>query len=202
MSMQNIDKSAEETEKTSTLKSAAEIAAERAASTPSATADAADSVQHDIDQLRVALSKAQDNWVRTQADLDNYRKRVARERQDLIKAANEKLLLDLLAPVDHFEMGLQSTQKNTEDPLRQGMEMILAQFKQFLKTHGVTEIEAAGQAFDPSLHEAVTYQESDQPEGQIIQQLRKGYKLNDKLLRPATVVVSKGSAAPESHPQE
>jgi molecular chaperone GrpE len=203
MSKKHADKSEDETEETSTLKSAAEIAAERAASNASATADAADSVQQDVEQLRIALAKAQDNWARTQADMDNYRKRVNRERQDLIKTANEKLLLDLLAPIDHFEMGLQSTQKNIEDPLRQGMEMILAQFQQFLKNHGVTEIEAAGQTFDPSLHEAVTYQESDQPEGQIIQQLRKGYKLNDKLLRPATVIVSKGQPTEtQEAPQE
>jgi molecular chaperone GrpE len=204
MSKKHADKTDEETEDTSALKSAAEIAAERAANNASAIAEAGDSVQQDIDQLRNALAKAQDNWVRTQADLDNYRKRVTRERQDLIKTANEKLLMDLLAPIDHFEMGLQTTQKNPEDPLRQGMEMILAQFKQFLKTHGVTEIEAAGQTFDPALHEAVTYQESDQPEGQIVQQLRKGYRLNEKLLRPATVIVSKGQVtAPSSEtPQE
>jgi molecular chaperone GrpE len=202
MSKKHADKSEDETEETSTLKSAAEIAAERAADNASSVADAADNVQQDVEKLRMALAKAQDNWVRTQADMDNYRKRVTRERQDLIKTANEKLLLDLLAPIDHFEMGLQSTQKNPDDPLRQGMEMILSQFKQFLKNHGVTEVEAAGQTFDPALHEAVTYQESDQPEGQIIQQLRKGYKLNDKLLRPATVVVSKGQTTSGEPAQE
>jgi molecular chaperone GrpE len=179
-----------------TLKSAAEIAAERSDIAPEPQ------VGTESEKLRAAEAKAQENWdrlLRSQADLENYRKRMTRERQDLIKVANEKLLQDLLAPLDHLEMGLQSAQKNAQDDaLRQGMEMVLAQFRQFLKQHGVTEIQATGETFNPALHEAVNYQESDLPEGQIVQQLRKGYRLHDKLLRPATVVVSKGKPQNEA----
>jgi molecular chaperone GrpE len=73
--------------------------------------------------------------------------------------------------------------------------MIYSQFQQFLKSQGVSEIQAAGQTFDPSLHEAVAHEASDAPEGQVTQQIRKGYKLHEKVLRPATVIVSKGKDA-------
>lgn len=195
-------------EAASTLKTAAEIATERAVakaeeqvSSDAAVAATGLSLK-EIDELRVQAAKAQENWdrlLRTQADLENYRKRVARERQDLVKSANEKLLLDLLVPLDHFEMGLQSAQsrggETAADPLHKGMSMVLAQFQQFLKAHGITEIQALGQTFDPALHEAVAHQPSDAPEGQIIQQIRKGYRFNDRLLRAAAVVVSSGKPA-------
>ena len=207
--MDKTDHSSEETAEGSALKTAAEIAAERAAASKSESAgESAEKIsQEELDELRSAAAKAQENWdrlLRLQADWDNYRKRATRERQDLIKTANEKLILDLLAPLDHFEMGLQSSQKSSpDDPLRQGMEMVLSQFRQFLKNQGVAEIDAQGQIFDPNLHEAVAHQESDLPEGHVIQQLRKGYRLHDKLLRPATVVVSKGKPAhSETSPSE
>jgi molecular chaperone GrpE len=192
-----------------TLKSAADLALERAAEAKAddspEQAQLSSILQKELDELREQAAKGKDHWdrlLRAQADLENYRKRVARERQDLIKTANEKLLSELLAPLDHFEMGLQSVQKNDKDPLRQGMEMVLAQFKQFLKSQGVTEIDAVGQKFDPALHEAVAEQESDSPEGQVIQQLRKGYRLQDKLLRPASVIVSKGKSTAEKKTEE
>ena len=179
----------------SSLKSAAEIAADYPASADAAEPTAGIS-EKELEELRVQAAKAQENWdrlLRAQAEMDNYRKRMARERQELIKAANERLLLELLTPLDHFEMGLQSAQKQSaDDPLRLGMDMVLAQFQQFLKANGVTEIETLGQPFNPSLHEAVAHQESDRPEGEVIQQLRKGYRLSDKLLRAASVIVSKG----------
>lgn len=177
------------------LKSATDIALERASDVAS---DDSSSLSQELDDLRIKVKDHWDQLLRARADLDNYRKRAAREKQDLVKTANEKLLIELLSPLDHFEMGLQAS-PNTEpvDPFRQGMEMVLAQFHQFLKLQGVTEIQTTGQMFDPALHEAVAHQESDLPEGQIVQQLRKGYRLNDKLLRAATVVVSKGPAAME-----
>jgi len=185
------------------LKSAADIALERLAESKgeqfSEPNEIANVLQKELNELRDQASKSKEHWdrlLRAQADLENYRKRVTRERQELIKSANEKLLAEILAPLDHFEMGLQSVQKKDDkDPLRQGMEMVLAQFKQFLKSQGVSEIEALAQTFDPALHEAVAHQESDQPEGQVIQQLRKGYRLHEKLLRPATVIVSKGQTS-------
>jgi molecular chaperone GrpE len=171
------------------LKSAAEIAFEKAQQ------ELAEGGSPGEDGgLREELHKMKENWLRTQADFDNYRKRVARERQDLIKTANEKLLSELLRALDSFEMGLQTLSSLEENnPVRQGMEMVYSQFQQFLKSQGVTEIETQGAEFDPSIHEAIGHQESDVPEGQIHQQVRKGYRMGDKLLRPASVIVSKGA---------
>ncbi len=187
------------------LKSAAEIALEKSASPAEFSKTQKGPVtisQEELDALRAQAARAQENWdrlLRTQADLENYRKRVARERQDLIQSATEKLLLDLLTPLDHFEMGLEvSQQASATDSLREGVKMVFDQFQQFLKEHGLTEIQAIGQPFDPAAHEAVSQQESDAPEGQVIQQIRRGYRLKNKVLRPATVVVSKGKTDAES----
>ncbi len=178
------------------VKSAVDIAMERAA-----VAGQSPQVMispQELDGLRAEASKAKDHWdrfLRAQADLENYRKRVTRERQELAQFANENLLRDLLTPLDHFEIGLKiTTQTPADDPLRVGMQMVYDQFQQFLKLHGVTEIEAEGHPFDPALHEAVAYQPKETPEGQVIQQIRKGYRLQSKVLRPSTVVVSNGKA--------
>lgn len=194
----SLPEGSEDAADTGRVKSAIDIAMERAA----AVAQGKEVVisQEDLAVLRAEAAKAGEHWnrlLRTQADLENYRKRVARERQELSQFANESLLRDLLTPLDHFEMGLKvSTQAPANDPLREGMQMVLEQFRQFLKTHGLTEIEAAGQPFDPAQHEAVAQQESDAPEGQVIQEVRKGYRLHTKVLRAATVIVSKGHAPP------
>jgi molecular chaperone GrpE len=183
------------------LKSAIDIAAERHQSDSSSSETEMIS-KKELEELRSSAAKAKEHWdrlLRSQADLDNYRKRMTRERQDLIKVANEKLLLELLTPIDHFEMGLQSVQKGSDkDPLREGMELVLNQFKQFLKNQGVSEINATDETFNPAFHEAINHQESDLPEGQVVQQIRKGYKLQDKVLRPATVIVSKGKPDQET----
>ncbi len=189
------------------LKSAAEIAQERRAAAPEVTSPPETPTAAEIEALRAEAAKSRENWdhfLRAQADLENFRKRAAREKQEILKTASEKLLLELLPPLDHFEMGLQSVpQTETPNPLREGMEMVLSQFRQFLKIQGVSEIEAFGKPFDPAVHEAVAHQESDEPEGQVINQLRKGYRLHHKLLRPATVIVAKprpsdGNATPSS----
>ncbi len=184
----------------STLKSAAEIAADRCA-VPTETSDVVSISQKELDQLRAQAGKTQEHWdrlLRTQADFENFKKRMERERQEWIRSANEKLLRDLIVPMDHFEMGLQSAQslkeENSNDSLRHGMEMVFAQFQHFWKSHHVTEIQAVGQKFDPALHEAVAHQESDLSEGQVIQQTRKGYQFKDRVLRPASVIVSKGKS--------
>src|SRR3989338_7014122 len=113
----------------SNLKSAAELAAEKALSREELSEQDENTaiLKKDIEELRQEAAKAKEHWdrlLRTQADLDNYRKRVTRERQDLIKTDNERLLLELLTPLDHFEIGLQSAQNlPADDALRQGMEM-------------------------------------------------------------------------------
>jgi molecular chaperone GrpE len=151
-----------------------------------------------LTQLQEKAAKAdelRDQLLRTVADMDNLRKRAVREKQDAIRYANEVMLEKLVPVLDNFEMAMLAT-ANAEgasvDAVKTGVTMILGQFKNVLADAGLEEIDASGKPFDPNIHEAVSQQESAEvPEGQVLQQLRKGYKLKDRLLRPATVVVSK-----------
>jgi len=149
------------------------------------------------DPLEEALEQA-NHWkdiaARNQAELDNYRKRMARDKTDAIKFANAGLLCELLPVIDSFQMGLDAAKsEDSESIITKGMEMVQKQLDEFFITQGATEISAIGQAFDPNLHEAISQEESDEiPEGNIISQIRKGYQLHDRLLRAANVIVSKG----------
>ncbi len=155
-----------------------------------------------LEELKQRAAKADENWerlLRTTADFDNYKKRAAREKQDAIRFANENLLEKLVPVLDSFDMALAATQNNQTDvaqSLRTGITMVQQQLRSALTDAGLEEVDASGKVFDPNLHEAVSQQErADLPEGQVVQQLRKGYKLRERLLRPATVVVSKRPAA-------
>ena len=132
--------------------------------------------------------------LRTAADMENYKKRAARERQDAIKYANESLLEKFIPVLDNFEAALAAANApNTSvQSLQSGVSMIQQQLKSAMSEAGLEEINATGQPFDPNFHEAISQQEtSDAPEGQVMQQVRKGYKLRDRLLRPASVIVAK-----------
>jgi molecular chaperone GrpE len=158
-----------------------------------------------LEELKQRAAKADENWerlVRTTADFDNYKKRAVREKQDAIKFANESLLEKLIPVLDTFDMALASTQSNDAKAvqgLQAGIAMVHQQLRSTLKDAGLEEVEALGKVFDPNLHEAVAQKETgDAPEGQVVQQMRKGYKLRERLLRPATVVVAKSPAADTS----
>jgi len=155
----------------------------------------------ELAELKSRAGKADENWdrlLRATADFDNFKKRAAREKQDALRFANEALLQTLNPVLDNFDMALLATQNSATDTtqsLRTGVEMISQQLQRALAESGLEEISAAGQPFDPNIHEAVSQQESaDIPEGHVLQQLRKGYKFRDRLLRPATVVVAKPPA--------
>ena len=154
-----------------------------------------------LEELKTRAAKADEHWerlLRTTADFDNFKKRAARERQDAIKFAHEGLMQKLIPVLDNFEMALAAAQTSSADGLKslsEGVGMIHSQLRQTLSEAGLEELIATDQAFDPNLHEAVSQQESTEiPEGQVLQQLRKGYKLRERLLRPATVVVAKKPA--------
>lgn len=138
-----------------------------------------------------------DQLLRLQADFDNYRKRIDRERKDWAVFANEKLLKDLLPALDNFELGLANGVKaKAPEALLEGLRLVKGQLEGALAKSGVTPIDAEGQPFDPNLHEAITHMPSpDVPEGTVLAQTRRGYKMGDKLLRPAQVVVSSGAPA-------
>lgn len=155
-----------------------------------------------LNALKERAAKADEHWdrlLRATADFENFKKRAAREKQEAIKYANESLLQKLLPVLEHLDMALAAAQAAapTEgDSLHKGVNMISQQLKTVLTEAGLEEIDASGKAFDPHLHEAISQQETpDVPEGHVVQQLRKGYRLNGRLLRPASVVVAKQPSA-------
>jgi molecular chaperone GrpE len=156
-----------------------------------------------IEELRSRAAKADENWdrlLRTTADFDNFKKRAAREKIEAAQYASFSLLQKLLPVLDNFEMALTAAQTAQGDKLasfQSGVVMIQQQLRNALTETGLEEIDAAGKPFDPNFHEAVSQQESaDVAEDHVLQQLRKGYKFKERLLRPATVVVAKKPAAP------
>ncbi|MBI5686458.1 MAG: nucleotide exchange factor GrpE [Verrucomicrobia bacterium] len=158
----------------------------------------------EIEKLKAEAAQAaewKDKCLRTAADFDNFRKRAAREKIETSKYATQQLLGRLLPTIDNFEAALQHADpaagSAAVQSLIDGLKMTLSQLHSVLRDAGVEVVNAEGQHFDPQLHEAVQHIESDaHPAGKVIQQLRKGYKLSDRLLRPATVVVSKGQPEP------
>ena len=158
-----------------------------------------------LEELKARAAKADEHWdrlLRTAADFENFKKRAARERTEAAQSANAALLQKLLPILDHFEMASAAAQ-TAEVPqdglasLQAGIAMIQQQFKGLLAEAGLEEIDAGGKPFDPMLHEAVSQRETAAaPEGQVVQQIRKGYKLRDRLLRPAAVVVARNPAPP------
>jgi len=155
-----------------------------------------------IEDLKSRAAKADENWerlLRTTADFENFKKRAAREKQDALKFANESLIQKLIPLLDNFDMALAAVQNGqtgaASSSLQSGINMILQQFKSALTEAGLEEVDATGKPFDPNLHEAVSQQESAEvPEGHVVQQLRKGYKLRDRLLRPASVIIARKPA--------
>lgn len=147
-----------------------------------------------LEQLQAEVAKWKELSLRTAAEMDNLRKRTAREREDAVRFANQRLLEELLPVIDNFEMGMQAAAQDTSSMIYIGMDMVRKQLNEFLSNQGVTEISTEGQ-FDPNLHDAVSQETSEQPEGSIIRTSRRGFKLRDRLLRPASVVVS----APDSN---
>ena len=148
-----------------------------------------------LGQMQADLERFRDLALRSQADFENFRKRAAREKEDAIKYANASFLDRLIPIVDNFELGLNAARTDAAaSPILAGMDMVAKQLSDFLISTGVEPVNGEGQTFDPNLHEAVAQEESATvKEGVVIRQLRRGYKLRDRLLRPATVVVSKGA---------
>ena len=141
--------------------------------------------------------KFRDLALRTAADFDNFRKRAAREKEDSIRYANTSLLGDLLQLIDNFELGLEAAKSAPHaEAILQGLGMVARQFRDFLASAGLEEVPTEGAVFDANVMESVGHENSDTvPEGQVLRSTRRGYKLRDRLLRPASVFVSQGPAA-------
>ena len=163
-------------------------------SAPSGSDVAPSSDQDEDETLQADLDRFRDLALRSQADFENYKKRAAREKEAAIKYANSSLLERLIAIVDNFELGLEAARGEGENsPVFSGMSMVLKQLMDFLTEQGLQPIDATGQKFDPNLHEAIAHEPSEQfPEGVVVRQTRRGYRMKDRLLRPSSVVVSSG----------
>jgi molecular chaperone GrpE len=150
------------------------------------------SLQADLDRFR-------DLALRSQADFDNYKKRAMREKEEAIKYANSSLLERLIPIIDNFELGLSAAKSEGEkSPIYSGMNMVWKQLTDFLADNGLQPIDAEGEKFDPNLHEAIAHEPSDAvAEGVVLRQMRRGYRLKDRLLRPSSVVVSSGKKSDE-----
>lgn len=135
-----------------------------------------------------------DRWMRKAAEFDNYRRRIERERREQADRAVTDLLLEILLVVDDFDRALSVDAADSAASYRKGVELIRAKLDDLLRRHGVKAIESLGATFDPNLHQAVLHEDSpDKRDGEIIGELRKGYRLGDRLLRPAMVKVAKAS---------
>lgn len=164
----------------------------------------------EVDLLKERLAKSEeqakeleDRLLRLAAEFDNYRKRTAKEFAHLVKNANKNLILQLLDTLDNFQRALDSAKtSNDYENFHKGVELIYSHMKDILTKEELKEIEALGKPFDPNFHEAVNQAESDEyDEGIVMEELSKGYMLNDRLLRASKVVVSKGRPKEKSEEQ-
>jgi molecular chaperone GrpE len=161
---------------------------------------AAEDVTARLRELETQLAEAReearqnhDRWLRERADLENLKKRAARERAETIRFANEQVLRDMLPVVDNLERAVEHARSGGDgQPLVEGVALVLKSLLEVLERHGVTRVEAKGVPFDPTHHEAMAHVESDEHEPNVVvEEHQPGYRLNDRLLRPALVSVAK-----------
>ena len=157
----------------------------------SASVDPTQALADEIVELRKERDGLHDRLLRHAAEFDNYRKRIDRERRDTAQYAATEFLQELLPVIDDFERALQMNVPGA-DSYRQGLEIIHRALMDMLRKRGVTPIEAVGTDFDPEVHQAVSYEEDPQRrDGEVTEEFRRGYRLGDRLLRPAMVKVAK-----------
>jgi molecular chaperone GrpE len=174
------------------------ISGEEAPGGSAADTAAAEIVEEETDPvaaLEAEVQKYKDESLRRAAEMDNYRKRMAKELEQSRKFSNQGLLMELLPVLDNFGMGMQMAEKEQGSMLYQGMSMVQGQLGEFFASQGVKPVEVdAGGNFDPNFHEAVSQEVSEEvEEGKVLRVVRKGYLIGDRLLRPANVIVAKGA---------
>lgn len=151
----------------------------------------------EFETLQADAAKGQESWekmLRQQADLENIRKRLERDKQEFLKFANEDLIAELLGILDDLERSVEAAEQKQEnfEAFLKGIEMILAHLYELLKKRGVTPIEAKGKKFDPNFHEALMQTPTpDHEDGEVMEEMQKGYKINDRVLRTSKVRVAK-----------
>jgi molecular chaperone GrpE len=167
----------------------------------SSVADTGSSVQDELTSKSEECKAINDKYLRLAAEFENYKRLTQRDQREQIRFGNEQLLKELLPVVDNMERAIKAARTNGSDSaLIQGVELTLKQLFGILAKFGVQAIETAGQDFDPSAHQAVSYGPSnDVPANKVLDEFQKGYRLHDRILRAAMVSVSSGPAQPNEH---
>ena len=159
-------------------------------------------IQEQLKKKDAELAEQKNDFLREKADLENFRKRLVKDKSDAVQFANERLLKELVQIDDNMNRAM-NTPNTTLETLREGVEMIQKQFNTFLKNQKVEPIEAIGKLFDPSLHEVMTQMEStEHAENTVMQEYSKGFTLNGRILRSAKVVISKKPTDETPTPQK
>lgn len=150
------------------------------------------------EKLKKSLDEATEKYIRLYADFENYRKVTARNKEEMLKYANEELLTDFLTVIDHLELALQHSSGNeTSNALAEGVQLTLKELKAVLEKHGLSTIDALDKPFDPFVHHAMSQIESEAAEeNTVVKEFRKGYMLKDRVLRAALVGVAKKPSLP------
>lgn len=158
-----------------------------------AAKEAAEAEEPDAAQLQAQLDELNQRFLRTAADFENYKRRTALEKDDLLKYSNAKIIGELLPVLDNFQLALKTNSDNKEVlNVVKGVDMIYRQLLQVLEGAGMSKIEAVGHAFDPNLHEAIMQVDDDSvPEDTVVEELRAGYMLKERVIRPSMVKVSR-----------
>ena len=158
-------------------------------------ADEAQTNNAELEERLAEVERERDEYLndlkRVAADFENYRKRVARDQEGLVARAHERLVKELLPVLDDLERALEAAAQHEEAKLEEGVRLVHRELVEALAREGLVEVETDGQ-FDPHVHEALLSQPSEQEDGSVIEVLQKGYRLGDRVLRPARVVVSQG----------
>jgi molecular chaperone GrpE len=152
-----------------------------------------------VEEIEIKAQENYELYTRTYAEMENIKKRGKKEREDLAKFANESLIKEILPAIDNLEKAISHANNDTnESGLVKGLEMTLDGLMKTLEKSGLKEVEAVGKSFDPNFHEAISQQIDDKvAQGHIIMELQKGYLLNERLVRPSMVVISKGNSKSE-----
>lgn len=146
----------------------------------------------DKDRLTSELQEINDKYVRLYAEFENYKKRINKDKEDLVRYGNESLIFELLPVIDNLEMALKHSSHDLNAGIMHGVEITLKELQRVLEKFGLIPIDASGKPFDPTVHHAMTQIERDNVEEKtVVEEFRKGYMLQDKVLRPSLVAVSK-----------
>jgi molecular chaperone GrpE len=156
-----------------------------------------DSIETKVAELEAALAEARDKYLRLAADFDNFKKRSRQEHLETIQHASADLIARLLPGLDDLHKALDHVPEGIDEAWARGLELSVRKLEEALRAHGLETIDALGKPFDPAEHEAIGHEESSEhPEDTVVQELRRGYRIRDRVVRPALVKVARPPALP------